>query len=160
MQYFKNFPGEHTSDPPKFLFFNLLELALLKKLRLKKMVKLCSSLLLRFLATPLRHPMNNKYHFRDISLVIWVQNSGKIVDKNIPPVKIFYCAHCLRLRDVKTFSFLESQILVPRGPASYLCSGARIFSRRPCVIDPTLVITSTLHYFSPTRTNTINSVWK
>ena len=96
------------------------------------MVKLCFPLLLRFLATPLRHPMNNKYHFRNISLVIWVQNSGKIVDKNIPPVKIFYFAHCLRVRDVKTFSFLESQILVPRRPASYLCPGGRIFSRRPC----------------------------
>ena len=34
---------------------------------------------------------------------------------NIPQVKIFYFAHCLRLRDVKTFSVLESQILVPRG---------------------------------------------
>ena len=97
------------------------------------MVKLCSLLFLRFLATPLRHPMNNKYHFRNISLVIWVQNSGKIVDKNIPLLKIFYFAHCLRLRDVKTFSFSESQILVPRGPASYLCPGARIFSRRPWI---------------------------
>ena len=112
----KNFPGEHTPGPPKVFVFNLLQLALLKKLRFKKMVKLCSPLLLRFLATPLRHPMNNKYHFHNISLVIWVHNSGKIVDKNIPPVKIFYFAHCLRLRDVKTFSFLESQILVPRGP--------------------------------------------
>ena len=98
------------------------------------MVKLCSPLLLRFLATPLRHPMNNKYHFCYISLVIWVQNLGKIVDKNIPPVEIFYFAHCLRLRDVKTFSFLGSQILVPRGPKSYLCPGARIFSRRHCCL--------------------------
>ena len=77
--------------------------------------------------------MNNKYHFRNISLLIWVQNSGKIVYKNIPPVKIFFFAHCLGLRDVKTFSFLESQSLVPRGPASYLCPKARIFSRRPCI---------------------------
>ena len=75
--------------------------------------------------------MNNKHHFRNTNLVIWVQNSGKIVDKNIPPVTIFYFAHCLRLRDVTTFSFLESQILVPRGPASYLCPGAWIFPRRP-----------------------------
>ena len=45
------------------------------------------------------------------------------VNKNIPPVKIFYFAHCLRLRDVKSFSFLGSQILVPRGPASYPCPG-------------------------------------
>ena len=102
--------GSIPPDPPKFLFFNLLQLAQLKKLRLKKTVKLCSPLLLRFLATPLRHSMNNKHHFRNISLVIWVQNSGKIVDENIPPVKTFYFAHCLRLRDVKTFSFLESQI--------------------------------------------------
>ena len=37
MKYFKNFPGEHTPRPPKvFLFYNLLQLALLKKLRLKK----------------------------------------------------------------------------------------------------------------------------
>ena len=97
------------------------------------MVKLCSPILLRFLATPLRHSMYNKYYFHNISLVIWVQNLGKIVDENIPPVKMFYFSHCLRLRDVKTFSSLESQILIPRGPASYLCPGARIFSRRPCL---------------------------
>ena len=133
MQYFKNFLKEHTPGSPKFFDFNLLQLALLKKIRLKKMVKLCFPLLLKFLATPLRHPINNKYHFRKISIVIWVQNSGKIVDKNIPPVKIFYFSHCLRLRDVKTFSFLESQILVPRGAASYLCIRDWIFSRRPCI---------------------------
>ena len=46
-------------------------------------------LLSRFFATPLRHPMNNKYHFRNITLVIWVQNSSKIADKNIPPSKNF-----------------------------------------------------------------------
>ena len=105
---FQKFPGGAYPRTPKFLFFNLLQLILLNKKTFKKMVKLCFPLLLRFLATPLRHPMNNKHHFRNINLVIWVQT------KTFPSVKIFYFAHCLCLQDVKTFSFLESQILVPR----------------------------------------------
>ena len=74
--------------------------------------------------------MNNKYHFRNIVLLFGFRIQANLLTKPSPPVKIFYFVHCLRLRDVKTFSFLENLILVPRGPASYLCPGARIFSRR------------------------------
>ena len=88
-------------------------------------MKLCSPLLLRFLATPLRHPMNNKYHFRNISLVIWVQNSGKTVDKNISPSKNFLlCTLPTSARCQDLFFFRESNfgtegahiISLPRGP--------------------------------------------
>ena len=55
--------------------------------------------LLKFLATPLNRPMNNKYHFYNIVLLYWVQNSGKIADKNIPPSKNFLL--CTLLSKIK-----------------------------------------------------------
>ena len=64
-----------------FLFFNLRQLALLKKTTLEKKYGEIMPPLLKFFATfatPLHRPMNNKYHFCNIVLIFGFRIQAKL----------------------------------------------------------------------------------
>ena len=74
-----------------FMFFNLLQLALLKKTTLEKNDEIMPPPppLLKFLATPLHRPMNNKYHIpTTLSCYLGSEFRQNCRQKH-PPSKIF-----------------------------------------------------------------------
>ena len=94
---FQNFPGGAIPpDAPKaFSVFQSALISSAEKTCLKKMVKLCPPPFLKFFATSLRCPMNNKYGpvFATLSCCLGSEFRQNCRQKHPPPVKILYFAH-------------------------------------------------------------------